>query len=438
MTPVQGAARLALAGAMLLAAVPAQAQLIRTRPFQGIFRTTQDPADSRDRIDVRAFVAAGHDESSLEVGGVDVPLDDRLRTATFGSLLVTGAYVHTGRRTSFSANGGTATRYYQGLPGGLTPLNATGGVQFSGSAGRRGSFALNGSAAYSPYYTFSLAPRLQLEEPAEAAPVFDPDTDLRAARRATYSYDAGASYSHRFARRSQLQLAYGSQYVNSVEGAYDLLSQHASVRLAQDLGRQMGLYVGYGARLSDYVASPFQEVVAHDLDAGFSYARTLPFARRTRIALAAGSGFIVQHEARRFFVSGNASLHHQFTRTWSAALAYSRGNAVLHGFAAPFFTFSDSVGLSVLGRLVGPVTLSTFGSYSHGTFSVQSVKNVVDSGSGSVRINVPVIWFLSAYVEGYYAEYRFARRVGLLDDMPQATSRFGTRAGLTFLLPVLR
>ena len=65
MTPVQGAARLALAGAMLLAAAPAQAQLIRTRPFQGIFRTTQNPADSRDRIDVRAFVAAGHDESSI-------------------------------------------------------------------------------------------------------------------------------------------------------------------------------------------------------------------------------------------------------------------------------------------------------------------------------------------------------------------------------------
>ena len=110
----------------------------------------------------------------------------------------------------------------------------------------------------------------------------------------------------------------------------------------------------------------------------------------------------------------------------------------MHGFAVPFFMFSDSVTASVTGRLVGPVVLSAFGSYARGTYSVESLDNEVESGAGSVRLNVPVIWFLSAYVEGYYAEYEFARRVGLLPDMPQGTSRFGTRAGLSFMLPVLR
>lgn len=445
MTSLTGGVRLLVAAIVLLGSVaPVDAQLIRTRPFRGIFRTTQDPAASKDSVDVSVFLLGGHDEASFELGDVDLPRDDRLSTATFGTLFLSGSYAHKGDSNTFSARASSATRYYPDALRALSPMNFNGGVRFAGRVGRRGTVNLGQTFGYSPYYSFSLSPAFLAEiEPDEElaptlTPVFDPETDLRATRRATYAYGSAASYAQRVGRRSHLQFRYNFNYTDAVEGAYDLMAHGAGVRYSHSIGRYANVYGGYGARRAAYVDSPFGEVVAHDVDGGIGYARTLPFSRRTRIAFSIGSGLATQEQSTRVFVTANASVLHRFTRTWSAWLAYNRGNDVLQGFAAPFLTFTDSIAVAVSGRVAGPVSLSASGAYTHGTFSVQSARNVVDSGVGSVRLNVPVIWFLNLYVEGYYAEYRFRQRLGLLPDVPAAVDRFGTRAGLSFWLPVLR
>ena len=439
MTSARRRLYVAVAAALtLLAAAPAEAQLIRTRPFRGIFRTTQDPAESRHRLDFSAFLAGGYDDVAMDVDGISIPLDDRLNSATFGSFVMSGVYAHTGRRTTLSAAASSSLRYYQTLGGQLSPMSASGHVAFSGRAGQRGSFALSQGASYSPYYVFSLAPTFLQELFTGPTPVFDADRDLRATRRATYAYTTNASYSQRFARRASVSVNYGVQYVDATSGAFDQLSHSGGIRLSREIGRYMGIHGGVGGNTAAYLDSPFDSLASYNIDAGFSYGRPLPFSRRTRVSFSTGSGFARQEGSTQFFLVGNASVLHQFTRTWTVAGSYHRGNDVMQGFAQPFFTFTDSVGVSVSGRVKGPVTLSTTGSYSHGTFKVSRVRNVTDSGSAAVRVNVPIIWFLTSYAEAYYARFRFANRVGLLPDIPLSTERLGVRAGVNFILPVVR
>lgn len=443
MNSLRGCGPALLAGAIIIAAAPsAEAQLIRTRPFRGIFVVSQDPAQARHRIDFSAFASAGHDETTARAGDIDVPLHPDLRTATTGNLYMTGSYAYAGGRRTFSSGVSASTRYSDAA-GRLSPMRVTGNLRYAQPTSRNGSFQASQGLTYSPYYTFSLAPEYITEgfeavEQDEPLPEFDPDTDLRTTRRATYGYDTNAAYSHKTGRRSRVNLQYGFRYVDAVTGAFDLLSHSGSVRYSHGIGRAVSLYAGYGARFSTYPDAGFEPVVGHDLLAGIGYSRALPFSRRTRVAFAANTSFVAHADSTRFRLGGSASLQHQFSRTWRTGVFYARGNDVLFGFSAPFATFTDSVTVTLGGRLAGPATISASGIYSHGTFSVSALENVVDSGSANVRVNLPILSLLSVYGEGYYAEYRFERRIGLLEDVPTATRRFGARAGVNLSLPVLR
>ena len=137
-------------------------------------------------------------------------------------------------------------------------------------------------------------------------------------------------------------------------------------------------------------------------------------------------------------LNANAHLHRRFGRTWVTGLTYLRGQQVLEGFVAPFFTFYDTGLLSFSGRLGRDIGLSGQASYSHSRYSINTLKNVFDTMSASVRLQVPVMWALAAYVEGYYADHDFQQRLGLVQGIPTEFERLGIRTGLTVNVPVFR
>lgn len=439
MTPCSGFRRAAFLVAFVMTASSASGQVINTRPFRALFRTTQDPANSRDRVDVAVFVSAGHDESETTFGvgdNIQIP-----GNATYGHLFVRGSYKHDGRKTDFTATGSTSTRYYAASPVGFSPLWVGGDARLSGEVARHGQYSLTGNASYSPYYVFSLSPgflaELAADVPDAVTPGFDPDTDLRTTRQETYRYDMVGSYSHRIGRRTRTSAQYAFNYTDSQAPAFDMLAHRARGRITHEPGRHWNVYGGYGIRMSTYRDSPYEPVIVHDIDGGFGYSRALPFSTRTRVAFSMSSSLIAD-ESTRFRINGSAFLSHMISRTWFASAYYRRDNDVLYGFAAPFVTFTDSIGGSVSGRLPKNVYVTASSTYSRGTYSALSVENVANSMWAVATVHVPIWWLLSTYAEGYYSQYDFQRRVGLLPGVPTATERFGIRGGVTFWVPVLR
>jgi hypothetical protein len=437
-----GFRRGALLVAFVMTASTAHGQVLNPRPFRSIFRTTDDPANSKHRLDVTTYVSAGHDDGETTVGLIGSAPDPIPETATYGYIFARATYAHDGRKMDFSASGSTSTRYYNTTDG-FTPMWVGGNARLTGDLGRHGQYLLNQTMSYSPYYVFSLTPEFLSELSVDAPPDtlepgFDPDTDLRSSRRATYRYDTRTSYTHQIGRYTRASVNYGLNYVDSAEPAFDLIANRAGGRITREVGRYWDVYGGYGLRVSTYRDSPYNSIIVHDLDSGVRYNRALPFSVRTRVAFSVSSSLVNDGVSTRFRINGNGLLSHVFSRTWVASAYYRRDNDVLYGFLAPFVTFSDSIGGLVIGKVAGPVYLTASGAYSRGSYSALSVENVVNSSWAVLRVHVPIMWLLSTYVEGYYSQYDFDRRIGLLPSVPTTTDRLGIRAGVTFLVPVLR
>jgi hypothetical protein len=436
-----GLERAALVVAIAMTASTATAQVIDTRPFRSIFKTTQDPAMSRDRLDFSAFLSGGHDQGETSFGVLGAEPDAVAADATYGHLYMHGVYAHDGRKHDFNATGSASTRYYNAAAGGLSPMWVASSARLSGELGRRGQYSLSQGFSYSPYYVYSLSPgflsELSADSPDTMPPGFDPDTDLRSTRRATYRYDSLGSYTHRIGRYTRASVNYTFNYTDTEAPAFDMLAHRARARVTHELGRYWTVYGGYGVRLSTYRNSPFDSVIVHDLDAGFGYSRALPFSARTRVSFTMSSALIAD-QSTRWRLNGSAFISHLFSRNWMASGYYRRDNDVLYGFAAPFVTFSDSIGGFVAGKVPGPVYISGGVTYSRGSYSVLTVDNVSDSTWAVARVNVPIMWMLSAYSEGYYSHYEFERRVGLLPGVPTASDRVGIRFGVMVFVPVVR
>jgi hypothetical protein len=434
------AARLVCAGAVWLgAASPADAQLIRTKPFSGIFRTTNDPAQSRTQVDFLTFVGGGHERTTLSSeDGLLSPADD----TTFGNLVFRGRVAHQGRRRTFGADAGATTSYYSGAHD-LSPFLLSAAVHVEGNVGRRSTFALRQGVYYSPYFVFSpiesnptdgtVGPIADVTDAA-----VDPRVDLRAARLSTKGYSTFASAGHEVGRSGSLFVSYRLNYTDPAPGAYDVLFQTPRAGYRRRMWRFARFVASYGLQVSDYRNSGFRPLVSHDLALDLTYDRPLSTWRRTAFGFSTGTSFPRSGELHAVYLKGSAHVSRRIRRTWVTAVEYRRGQQVLEGFAAPFFTFSDSATFSVSGRLFRALELSSRGSYTHGRYSISALTNAFNTVAATARAQVPIIWALTAYVEEYYTDYEFQRRLGLLQGIPRSLDRLGTRAGLTVTVPVLR
>jgi hypothetical protein len=422
-------------------ALPADAQVIRTRPFPGIFGSG-DPAKSVTQVDFLSFIAGGAEKTSFSFNdnrpGSDV--DDHYG---FGSVVFRGRVAHQGRRNNFIGDARTTTAYYAGRTG-MSPFNFSGSVRFNGAWARHGTFALRQSMFYSPYYVVTGVTATEPDD-AAAAPepevvdtTVDPRIDYRATRLSTKGYNTAASVGHQVGEGGFLFASYWLNYIDYAPGVYDLLSQAPRAGYRQRLGRWTSFTAAYGMQLYEYRNSPFKRLTSHDVNLGVRYDRPLSAFRRTTIGFGASTAFIGEGTLTRTYINGNAHLAHRFGRTWLTRIAYYRGQQVLEGFEEPFFTFADVASVTVGGKVGRDVGLSGRAYYSHNRYTIDTFRNDFDIVSGSARVTVPVMWALDAYAEGFYSRHDFQRRLGLLVGVPTSLDRIGLRAGLTVSVPVLR
>lgn len=437
--------RAVLAGAAafcLAAATPASAQVIRTRPIAGLFGGG-DPSKSVTQVDFLSFIAGGYETATSSLG------DARPATtgadSSYGNLVFRGRVAHQGRRTNFGADAGATTSYYTGASG-LSPLSLSAGTNFGGLIGRRGTFALRQSMFYSPYYVLRAVASEGLDaadgaaEPIEpeADPSVDPRIDQRTARLSTKGYSSFARVGQQVGRSGSLFASYSLNYTDFGTGAFDVLAQSPRAGYRHRVGRFASLVASYGVQTYEYRNSPYARLVSQNVALSVGYDRPLSAWRRTTVGFNVSTAVLRDRNILRAHLNGNARLHRRFGRTWVAGLSYTRGQQVLEGFAAPFFTFSDTALASFSGRVGRDIALSGRVSYSHSRYSLDTFRNVFDTTAASMRLQVPVMWALAAYVEGYYAQHDFQRRLGLLEGVPSSLERLGTRAGVTVNVPVFR
>jgi len=424
------------------AAAPASAQVIRTRPFPGLFGSG-DPAKSVTQVDFLSYIAGGHESSTFSLAGGT--LGTSKADNTFGNLVFRGRLAHQARRTAFTASGGATTSYFA-TTNGMSPFSLSANANYSGSVGRRGSFSLNQSVFYSPYYVYGM-PTAEVRDGSEtdpdpntgeSDPTVDPRVDQRVARMSTKGYYTSATGGRQVGQDGAFFAGYRFNYIDYVPGVYDLLSQSPYAGYRHKMSRFGYLIGSYGLQMYQYRDSGFATLTSHNVSGGVGYDRPLSSWRRTTIGFNVSTAMVSDGPATRFYLNGSARLYRRFGRTGLTGVSYYRGQQVLEGFAVPFFTFSDALTGTVSSRLGRDISVSGRLSYSHNTYSVDALKNAFDTWYVSGRVQVPVMWALAFYVEGYYTDHDFQSRLGLLQGIPSQTERVGVRAGVTVQIPVYR
>jgi hypothetical protein len=431
---------LVCAAAVWAAAAPAHAQVIRTRPFPGLFGSG-DPEKSVTQVDFLSFLSGGHETSTSSLA--DGALGSSTTDNTFGNLVFRGRMAHQGRRSVFSTDGRATTSYYD-RRGGMSPFNFSGGARFTTAVGRHGTLGLRQTAFYSPFYVFS-AVEAEPEAEIDPAPAADDDSDSvdprldqRAARLSTKGYTTNGAYSFGVGRSGTFFSSYRFSYIDSAPGVFDLMANAPNVGYRPRVSRFGRLTASYGFRSYKYVNSPYDQLLSHDIVFGYGYDRPLSAWRRTTAGFNVSTAVVDGGGFTRAHLNATARLHRRFGRTWVLGLNYARGQQVLDGFTAPFFAFSDAVRGSFTGRVVRDITWSGRLTYSHSHYTLDALESSFDTTSASTRVQVPVMWALALYVEGFYNQHDFQRRLGLLEGIPTSLERTGVRAGLTVNVPVYR
>jgi hypothetical protein len=424
------------------ASAPASAQVIRTRPFAGLFGSG-DPAKSVTQVDFLSYIAGGYESSKASLA--DGALGSATSDSTFGNLVFRGRLAHQGRRTSFGLNGGATTSFYSGTSE-LSPFSLSAGTNFSGAVGRRGSFSLVQSVFYSPYYVYGL-PTAGARDGSEtdpepvtddSDPTVDPRVDQRVARLSTKGYSSSARVGRAVGRDGAFFAAYRLNYVDYAAGVYDLVSQAPNAGYRHKISRFGHLIASYGLQMYEYRGSDYPWLKSQNVALGVGYDRPLSAWRRTTVGFNVSTALVDTGQLTRASLNGNARLYRRFGRTGLGGISYFRGQQVLEGFAVPFFTFSDALAGTFSVRIPRDIALSGRLSYSHNTYTIDVLKNEFNTWYASGRVQVPVMWALAVYAEGYYSDHNFQRRLGLLEGIPSQVERVGVRTGLTVQIPVYR
>lgn len=142
-----------------------------------------------------------------------------------------------------------------------------------------------------------------------------------------------ASLRHTLSRRWSLSASYDYERnkafgVEQIQGlSLSAWRQNARAALNFAVTRNLSVRGGYGYEESHFEGTDDVYRV-QGLDVGVDYGRgaVLQLARRTTLALNAGAGgYVDRSDQRRFRLTGDVALTHDFQRTWSSSVRYGRG-----------------------------------------------------------------------------------------------------------------
>lgn len=410
-------------------AVPAAAQRA-AGPFSGILGAATD-ADARHSLDVRGSLFGAWDDNLTRTG--EPALDDRfLRSG--GAAGVSGSLTHARRSSRFqwSSSIATSTRLYgAGSDDRAATFNAQTGV--STELTRRVALSASGDLAYSPYYDFAAATDSRLSHVG----AFGGGFNVATAAERNLSAGVGTGVTVQLTRRDSIGFngnATRNNFLDQRGSAID--SWSVGARWGRTLTRNIGVHAGYARQDVTYDHEGSGPVTGDNFDFGLDYNDTLVFAlsRRTALSFGTSTSATRWNNHTYFRVNGNATLSRSFGRSGSASLQYSRGTGFDAAFRAP--VLSDVVTAGINNQLNTRVTWSALIAYQRGNIGFGSGTPAFDSYNAGGGVTVAVSRHFGFFTD--YSLYRYEVPPG--STVFTSLSRFSRQsvtAGVSLWAPLI-
>jgi hypothetical protein len=411
------------------------------RPFRGIFGGPPDPSSKQSLIASGSVFAAYDDDVFADrVASADTLHPGVRQDGIYSGMTAGLDYLRNANRGSLGLTADVGVNKYKNRD----PLPTYRvGANLSAQVARRTSFAVSGTAMYSPEFrlgVFTSSYSLAGSRDGFTSVVADFDLYSRAALRTSTTAGLTQSIGH----RGSLDATYSLTNVDYINDSFNYKSQTAGLRYLQRLTRNMSARLGYGyttARYSQRIDFRPQDI--HHIDAGIDYSRALSVSRRTRVSFSTGSA-IVSGNGENFagattgfsyHLTGSADLTHEMGRTWKAQLSYRRGIEVHEGFAQPFLSNALTGGLD--GLLSRRLAFGANADYVKGNVGLSNGSNY-NSLSTTTALEYALSSRLALFARYVYYKYEFDRQVALDPRLPRALDRQGVRFGLSTSIPVIR
>lgn len=422
-----------------------------TGPFSGLFGANARATNSQS-LELRASVFGVRQSVELpqqpenELDPVLVH-DGALAGSSVG---LTYAFNRSSARSWFTLGNQNMISTFSVQP--RQPAMMTGASALLGSKLTR-KITLSGSAtaSYSPYFTFGSVSTFG--DSGSDAPI-DPNTPPPTAiPLPTEGFITGLPYGNAAGTANNMFVGADLMLTNA-------LSRRSWLFVGLNYGRGVSFAnvfpyqgrwssrVGYGHRLSRSLSfranyeqgrartGPDTSSQTRSIDVGIEYYGRVQLSRRTTLMFnssisGAGSPSV---SSRMFYtVVGNASLVHQFKRTWSAAANFNRNLVILAGTIEP--TVTDSVGGTLNGMFMRRLSWSNSLFWSRGTFGFSSVQ-AFSSITANSTLNVALGRRL-----GLYATYNYFKNNALASEISvPVLSQFGRQvimAGVSYYTPLI-
>jgi hypothetical protein len=405
-----------------------------------------------------AQTAGGRNAQSLEASASvvasydgDIPADHAtlipvgIESVGYSTLLFVDArYGWRGSKAQLGSSFSSALRHFQER-GEFQSLTQTAGIGILAPLGRRATFTLNQSAAYSPALLYDLFPGAIETELGQAGV----GPDYATTGEASYGYSTDATLRHGFSQRNALsvtaQLRH-TDYENDIlprdSTSYEVLSA-----FTRALTKHTEFSVGYRYRRGDLIyglrdatnPEPSWRLAAES-GAEFTVAHSRPLSatRRAFVRLNVGPSRLDSLQAATdplYRMSATVALGYQFAQRWQAEGTYSRGVEFIANLSEPV----DSSGLTAAlnGTLARQATFRGLVSYSRGRSAFDSSKPF-DSYTGTLRLDWGLNELLTVHGEYLYYYYDFGSSGLPLPGTPAQMERNGVRVGVTLHVRPIR
>ncbi len=430
----------AASAVICVTATIAAAQSASQKPFRGSSSSSTAPGQT---LDLTLGVTEAYDDNLL-AETISITPESPTVSGFYTMISADASYNKRGKKTQFGATGGTVLRYYNEEQT-FTP-GASAGVGFSTELARRTTLFANQTVAYSPSYLYGLFPSLDTPGPGETVPVA-PDYSVN--NSASYHYGTTVSLTQGVSRRGSLTGSMDYQYSDFIEeiaSQRDLAYYQGRVQYSHGVSRNASFRIGYHYRAGDFgygLASVTSKTTEHGIDVGMDYTRPLSPTRRFVFGFDVGSSAadapfgtdLGTVDGRQYRMSGNMYASYQFQRTWETRATYRRGLGYVAELSGP--VYSDAVSAALNGMLSRQVSFSAAVAYSKGDSAVFTRAAQFSTYTVSTRVSRVIGKAWALYGEYLYYFYDFGAaqvRAGL----PSSVERNGVRAGLTVWLPLIR
>ncbi len=411
-------------GLTLFAWVPASAQTQPPsrpeRPYRGIFGSGMD--NSSQSLAGNASLSGGYDDNVL-ANATNSSSAQNGQAGTFGQFSGGLNYALNAGRGSLNASAGTSHRYYPSLQDDyFQNYNASIGGTLLVTT--KPAITLHQSASYQPY-TFLSAFPMAIDPIVGASDITDPDV-VPVAEQYTY-YEGGVGLRHQMTRRTAFNSSWNYRVTDQQSNHFWYQEAQASFSLG--LTRDLALRLGYG-----YTEQHHDTRVTelHRPDIGLDFLRALSLTRRTSFSFGVGTEVSVYNGTTRYNATGNATLHHEIGRSWTAAGAYQRGTYFVDTFAEPLT--GDSWSFQLNGLITRRVQLLAVAAASLGQMGYSS--NNFDSYRGTITLSTALTRFMNVGVDYAYYNYEFDDATGLEPGVSQDVIRQSIRARVSFFAPL--